>query len=166
MALVLEDLRDDANGKTYPRQALRVARRALVLFAAGFLGRQDAFWIADAGMHATCVDMDATKLRLMETLYPPTWQFVESDAFLFAETEHGLARTWDVVSLDPPTNLFDDCASELPLWCALADQTVVMGVGRDTEWKNPDGWYTADVRERSRFQGGVYWAVLRRKPVA
>ena len=163
-SLILEDLRDNASGKAYPRQALRGHRRALILFAAGFLGRQDAFWVADAGMDATCVDVDEGKLRLMETLYPPSWAFVESDAFLFAESERALARTWDVVSLDPPTNLFDDCAQELPTWCGLAEHVVILGVGKTTQWTVPDGWYTADVRERSMFRGGVYWAVIRKRP--
>ena len=54
----------------YPRRVLDGLTTALVLFAAAFHGRQDAIWIAKAGMNGTCVDIDAEKLEEMKVAYP------------------------------------------------------------------------------------------------
>lgn len=167
----LEAIRDERDGRNYPRALLASCESALVFFAAGFHGRQDAFWLADAGLEdVVCVDVDARKLAEMEALYPPSWRFVTANAFDYARelVGHGAEESWDVVSVDCPTDRFDDCARDIGLWCQLAKRAVVLGTGFDTHiplgtgglagW----GWQITDVRRRSDYRGGVYWTVLER----
>jgi hypothetical protein len=132
---------------------------ALVLFAAAWLGRQDAVYMADAGLVATCVDRDETRLLEMRSFYPNDWRFVCADVFEFAEQT---GDQWDVVSLDPFTNEFQRCAQLLPLWCDLARDAVVVATGPGVAMSIPDGWRMSEMRRRSDFKGGVYWAVLTR----
>jgi hypothetical protein len=66
------------------------------------------------------------------------------------------------VSLDPPTSLFDRCAEEIGLWCALSARAVILGTGTDTMVRPPHGWELTDRINRSMFAGGVYWTVLER----
>lgn len=127
------------------------------MFCAAFHGRQDALWIADAGLDATCVDTDGDKLAEMEAVYPDGWEFVTGDAFNYAAAAK---RQWDVVSLDPFSALFQRVADELPLWCSRARRAVLLGTGVGTKVEAPDGWRVTEVLERSGFQGGVYWTVL------
>lgn len=161
--LSLHAIRDESSGEVYPRYLFERARTALVLFAAGFYGKQDAYWIQEAGMVATCVDLDAEKLAAMQAIYSPGWEWHATDVFGFAATAHHQGRHWDLVSLDPPTGLFDATATLLPVWCQLADQAVVMGAGKDTKIEAPPGWVERAWRPRSMFRGGVYWVVLERE---
>lgn len=151
--------RDEGSGMAFPRSLLKPGDSALVLFAAGFHGAQDALWIADAGLEADCVDIDDRKLDEMAAEYPATWRFTAMDVFDFAEAAEAAGERWDVVSIDCPTNLFDRCAEHMKLWCALARKAVILGVGQATEVAMPPGWRTTDIRQRSGFAGGVYWLV-------
>jgi hypothetical protein len=160
-AVTLEQVRVGAAARLYPRDRLEGCETALVLFAAAFHGQQDAIWMADAGLTATCVDVDAEKLGEMEAVYPAGWEFVQEDAFEYtisADIEH--RRTWDVVSLDCPSNLFDECADFLPLWCELANRAVILGTGVSTVVEPPPAWRVTERLRRSNFLGGVYWTVL------
>jgi hypothetical protein len=157
VVLTLEQVRKGAAPAIYPRQALVGCADALVLFAAAFHGQQDAVWIAEAGMTATCVDIDADKLSEMSDAYPTHWDFVTGDVFEFAlRTE----KWWDVVSIDCPSNLFARCAELVPLWCRIARRTVILGTDRRTSIDPPDGWTLGEKLHRSGNYGGVYWAVL------
>jgi hypothetical protein len=158
--VTLEQVRAGASERLYPRHVLG-GRTALVLFAAAFHGQQDAVWMAEAGLTATCVDVDAEKLGEMEQVYPSDWDYVYGDAFAFALATE---RQWDIVSLDPPSNLFDRCAELLPMWCRLADMGVILGHGKNTAVMPPDGWWISDQVKRSTFAGGCYWTVIRREP--
>ncbi len=153
----LEEIRNDGDGATFPCDALAGSHTALVLFAAGFFGRQDAFWIAEALMHATCVDIDHERLDAMAAVYPTDWDFLEANVYEWAPGQTG---QWDVVSVDCPSGHFDQCADLLPVWCRLARRLVVLGAGRGQEFVQPSGWEVTDVRRRSSYGGGVYWAVL------
>lgn len=155
----LEDIRDLDAGAAFPGALLRGRKDALVLFAAGFLGKQDALWVAEAGLTATCVDTDAKLLRTMEGMYPSGWEFVEADAYTFAETTD---RQWDVVSLDCPSNQFQRCADHAPTWCRIAKHAVILGTGLHTLVKAPAGWKVTDHRKRSNYLGGVWWTNLER----
>lgn len=161
--VTLDAVRESSRADLYPRHALLGCEDALVLFAAAFHGAQDAVWIADAGLTATCVDIDQFKLMQMEDAYPDEWSFVCADAF---EYTTGAAidakRQWDVVSVDCPSNLFDRCAELVPLWCLLARRAVILGTGIHTDVVPPTGWQITERRSRSNFQGGVYWTVLER----
>ncbi len=143
----------------FPLELLEDSETALVLFAAGFLGVQDAVWIRDAGLTATCVDTDPEKMASMKPLYPDDWEFVEQDAYAFAhwETER---RQWDIVTADPWTGHMDTCARFLKEWCRLARKAVVLGTGVGTVVEAPEGWKVTGTRRRSDYDGGVFWTVL------
>lgn len=153
-------VRDPGNAASYPTDLLERCDTALILFAAGFHGAQDAVWIADAGLGATCVDHDAAKLGEMVLAYPVGWEYVPKDVWLYAGMTN---RTWDLVSIDCPSGAFDVCAEQLDRWCALANRAVVLGCGQNTDVNPPEGWKITDVRKRSEFAGGVYWAVIERE---
>ncbi len=144
---------DDQN---FPHAVLEDRADALVLFAAGFHGRQDAYWIKQAGIPATCVDNDPDLLAAMAPLYPEDWEFVLADAYEFTDTD----RQWDVITLDPFTNQFQRCADHLDQWVGLARHTIVLGHGWNTMIAIPAGWVATDLRKRSEYDGGVYWTVM------
>jgi hypothetical protein len=150
-------VRAGGNKHLYPTETLAGCDSALILFAAGFHGAQDAIWIADAGLQATCVDLDVGKLAEMEDAYPADWEYVPGDVFVYATR---VQRQWDIVSLDPPTQLFQEVADKLPLWCLLARRAVVIGHGMKTDVVPPLGWKVTELRRRSSFRGGVYWSVV------
>lgn len=143
--------------RAFPSWLLHEGDTALVLFAAAFGGVNDAQYLRDAGLTGTCVDIDHEKLGEMALQYPEGWEYVHADVFDYALWTQ---RTWDVVTVDPFTNLFGDCAVKLPIWCAVARKAVVLGCGRDQELNVPDGWTVAEMRRRSGFNGGVFWAVI------
>lgn len=155
----LEDVRDPLANETYPTDVLAGCETGLCVFSAAFFGRQDAWYMAKAGMVVDCVDTDAVRLTQMAAVYPDGWHYISEDAFEYAEQASREGVEYDVVSLDPFTNLFDRCAETLPLWCSLATRAVVLG-SRETPPDAPEGWRVAQVRKRSDFDGGVYWTVL------
>ena len=146
----------------YPVESLQGLRTALVGFCAAFLGRQDCVWIEEAGITATGVDLDAERLFEMAALYPDDWTFVCDDVFEYARRRYAEGRTYDLVSLDPPTNLFELCDFKIDLWCALARRVIVLGTGLRPAVATPEGWRIASVIRRSSFRGGTYWMALER----
>lgn len=158
----LKEIEDLGSGVSYPGKVIAKHNTALVLFAAAWHGRQDAYWVEREGLIGSCVDIDRDRLKEMRAIYPEAWTFYEGDAFEFAEQAWGKVE-WDVVSLDPNTNLFDRCADNLGLWCSLARHVVVLGAGEYTVVDPPDEWKITHRRKRSDFHGGVYWIVLERK---
>lgn len=159
-ALTLEDIRSEVDGLAYPREILPECGDALVLFAAGFLGRQDAFWICDAGLTAICVDARLKPLHEMASVYPADWQFVLGDVYELVAFD--ALATADLVSIDCPSGHFDRCADLIGHWCNLARRYVVLGTAADIDLALPDGWTEVERRYRSDFAGGVYWAVLKK----
>ena len=157
MSATLAELRADSH--PYPSEWLIGCETALVLFAAWFQGRQDAAWIAEAGLQATCVDVDEAKIAEMLPLYPSDWEFVVADAFWYAAIAN---REWDVVTADPWTNDFDRCADHLPDFCRIAKHAVVLATGVNTVVAAPAGWRAAARFRRSSYDGGVFWTVLER----
>lgn len=141
----------------YPVGVLVGCETALVLFAAAFGGRQDAYWMAEAGLTATCVDIDGDKLREMAENYPAGWEFVNADAYEFVAATD---RRWDVVSADPWTNQFAQAAEALPAMCRAASRAVILGVGAGALLSPPAGWEETGRVRRSDYDGGVFWAVL------
>lgn len=162
-AVTLDAVRDQGARDAFPCGRLSGCETGLALFAARWLGKQDCVWLADAGIETTCVDVDDERLREMFELYPAGWEFVTCDAFAFADWAVENDRRWDVVTLDPFTDLFDRVAGNVETWCALARRMVVMGTGRRTRVKAPAGWRVTARNLRSSFQGGVYWTVLERR---
>lgn len=152
----------------YPTEHLVGCEDALILFAAGFLGRNDGYWIAEAGLTATCVDIDDVQLRRMRDLYPPGWRFVCGDVFVECNLS---LEMFDVVSADPPSNLAARCLEELPLLLSCARRLAVIGCTQDAcdslgvsnlaEFEARD-WRLVGVVWRSANFGGTYWLTLRR----
>ncbi len=141
----------------YPTWALKGCETALIVFAAEFAGMNDAAWIVEAGLRATCVDINAEKLEAMRGWYPDDWEYVCNDAYAFAACADG---KWDVVSLDPFTNHFQACADNIAAWCRLARRAVIIGTGTDTIIQSPVGWQQVDCVKRTDYQGGVFWTTL------
>jgi len=161
VSLTLDQIR--GSGAAFPASRLNGLDTALVLFAAGFGGKQDAVFVADAGLRGTCVDMDADLIDRMRPAYPETWEYSVADAFHYARTWRTAGRKWDAVTVDCPTNLFGRCAANLQLFCDVARRLVVLGKGRQTYIEIPDGWALSETIHRSDFRGGVQWAVLERR---
>lgn len=155
----LADVRRKSDVEAFPTYAFLANETALVLFAAGFYGTQDAIHVVDAGLDATCVDIRPEKLAVMRDLYPEGWEFIEGDAFAYAEMT---TRKWDVVTVDCPSGAFVRAAKEVGLWCKLANEYVILGSGSNTPLKPPAGWTVWDSRKRSEFSGGTFWTVLMR----
>lgn len=143
----------------FPSDVLVGCDTALVIFCAAFGGKQDAHWIAEAGLTATCVDEDGKKMDEMWRAFPEHWEFVTADAYEFAAHSD---RQWDVVTLDPFTHDFERCADCIEMWCRLARRAVVIGTGNETVVEVPAGWQVSAVLRRSDYQGGVFWTVLER----
>lgn len=141
----------------YPLWVLKGCETALIVFAAEFGGMNDAAWIAEAGLRATCIDINADKIEEMRPMYPADWRFVCADAYTLKPDE-----VFDVVSLDPFTNHFDRCAEAIGRWCGLARRAVIIGTGTDTTIVSPQGWRQTDCVKRTDYQGGVFWTVLER----
>lgn len=139
----------------YPVWALKGCNTALIVFASEFGGMNDAAWIAEAGLTATCVDINADKLEAMKPNYPDDWSYICTDAYTLPSS-----LRYDVVSLDPFTNHFQKCADNIDLWCSIARRAVIIGTGTDTVIKSPQGWIQTDCVKRTDYQGGVYWNVL------
>jgi hypothetical protein len=146
----------DPFDKSFPVNVLRGQKTALVLFAAAWYGRQDAYFVARAGLKATCVDIRSQNFRAMRNLYPAGWEFVQDDVYEFVLD----GGRWDVVTVDCPSGHFQKCADMLPVLCELAGHAVVLGSGVDTDVKIPEGWSLVSRNRRSMMYGGVYWTTL------
>lgn len=157
MVAVMLDAVRERSADVYPRGYLPGCETALVVFAAAFMGAQDAIWIHDAGLTATCLDHDANCLDRMKGLYPSNWDFLCVDAYDYLEAAEG---QWDVVSVDSPSDHFERCAERVESFCKLARKLVILGVGIDTQVDAPDGWEVVETIKRSDYVGGVFWAVL------
>jgi hypothetical protein len=153
-------------GSVYPNIKLLApdAETALCLFCAEWFGQQDAYWLAKAGLTGMLVDRQRDKLERMQEVYPPGWEFTEADVFAFAEAAVEADLWWDVVSLDPWSSQFEECADMLPTWTTLARKVVVLGHGnyRLHPPSAPEGWHHELTLKRSDFKGGVYWLVYQR----
>lgn len=153
-------------GSVFPNpRVFHGCETALCLFTAEWLGQQDVYWLAKAGLVGDCVDLQFDKLVEMQALYPEGWRFHKADVYDFAAEAEEQGRKWDVVTLDPWTGQFEKCADLIGLWTALARRVVVLGHGnyRLPPPAPPEGWAVRDVMKRSDFKGGVYWYVMERK---
>lgn len=145
----------------FPAYVLPLEGTALSLFAAAFLGVNDAIYFARNDMTATCVDTDEQRLEEMADLYPYDWDFVVSDAWEFAEAAGREGRRWDVVTVDTYTGRATDRSLQtLDLWCSLAERVVCATLPRKrlNDVLLVEG-FTADVFPRSPLAA---WLVLTR----
>lgn len=147
--------------RPYPSHLLEGCETGLVLFAAAFLGHNDAIHFAEAGIRTTCVDVDGERLAEMCDLYPSDWSFHENDAWRFVEACHIYSERaqWDVVSVDTFTgDMMHRSLASLDLWCSLARKVVTVTYVAVTGYEVPEGWQDS-LYTRA---GDVYWLVLER----
>lgn len=147
--------------RPYPADMLPVGGTGLCLFAAAFLGVNDAVHMARKDMTVTCVDRDGSRIADMVDLYPEQWTFYVMDAWDFADRAAGQERQWDVVSVDTFTGDATDRSLEsLELWCSLATKAVTATTTRHQglDVVAPDGWRSS-LFPRSSIAD---WLVLRR----
>ena len=147
-------------GRPYPTHLLDGCETGLVLFAAAFLGHNDAIHFAEAGLRGTCCDVDADRLAEMKQLYPDDWSFVPGDAWEMAQEAAEAQVQWDAVSVDTFTGdvMFRSLGS-LGLWCSLARKAVTVTITDSVAVADvPDGW-TVSLYPRSEH---VSWLVLTR----
>lgn len=140
---------------SFPVESLEGCETALIVFAAAFGGRNDAAYIRDAGLLATCVDHDGDKLRAMAGDYPEDWRFIVGDAFTLLDAPY---RTFDVVTLDPWTGvMMERTLARLADFARLARKRLIAGTdGRDIQLV---GWELVTTVRRSEI---AWWAVFRR----
>lgn len=143
--------------RPYPDGLLEQCDTGLVLFAAAFLGWNDAVHFALNEVRTTCVDVDGDRLHEMQRIYPADWQWHVDDAWHWAQAAVNIGQRFDAVSCDTFTgDAMRRSLNTLDLWCSLARRLVTVtytdGVGYDT----PDGWQ-ATLHERA---AGVHWLTL------
>ena len=148
--------------RPYPAHLLEGCETGLCLFAAAFLGHNDAVWFAEAGIKTTCVDIDGERLAEMQALYHDDWEFVVADAFQYADdASHFAYGPWDAVSVDTFTgDAMKKSLGNLWDWCEIANKLVTVTITLDAtgDYRTPEGW-TSSLFPRS---GDVYWLVLTR----
>lgn len=143
----------------FPVDVLEGASSGLILFAAAFLGVNDAIHFALAGVRdVTLIDVDGARLDEMVGLYrDPSWYFLERDAWEFASDAHEKGLAWDVVVVDTFLgDATDRSLADLEHWTRIANRAVVattVGLYADV----PRGWY-GRLRRRT---AGADWLVLR-----
>lgn len=155
----LREVRDPYGRDLFPTQALSESKTALVVFCAAFHGMQDAYWVAEAGLQATCVDTDSEMLAEMRAVYPTDWEFVAEDAFYYGMS---CLERFDVVTLDPFTMDMSQVAANMRVWCDLARNVVIVGHDIHTRIEAPHGWQIVHTIQRSDKYGGIFWSVLER----
>lgn len=143
----------------FPHELLEGCETGLVLFAGAFMGANDAIHFACAGVETICVDTDAKALEAMRELYPPDWEFIQADAWTYAEAARDLGLTWDAVSVDTWTGDQSRRSMEsLELWTSIAERLVVVTMGSADRARVPVGW-TWGMQERS---DKASWLILER----
>lgn len=155
----------DADRELYPVHLLEGCETGLCLFAAAFLGRNDAAHFEEAHVRTTCVDTDAERLGQMSFYYPGDWKFLPGDAWEFAESARDIYAQWDAVSVDPFSgDAMTKALGALNLWTSLAIKFVTVGLP-GAPWADPSLWlhvgddWRASVLPRSR---AASWLVLER----
>jgi hypothetical protein len=157
--VTLEHVAQDA--QMYPVELLEGRSNGLLLFAAAFLGVNDAIHFAIAGLDATLVDVDAARLEEMRALYrDDRWRWIVGDAWAFAREARDAGAKWDVVSVDTFTGDAERRSlDDLEAWTSLARHAVTVTATRDAAYRVPRRW-TARILPRSP---SAYWLVLERR---
>lgn len=149
------------DSRPYPVELLEETSSALILFAAAFLGHNDAVHFAEAGVpDVTLVDIDGERLEEMRALYrDDRWRWITGDAWEMAEAAQASHERWDVVSVDT----FHGDAEERSLgnlasWTSIARRAVVVSAAAGAIYHVPAGWGSRLLRRSS----SAYWLILER----
>jgi hypothetical protein len=173
--LTRDQVRSESAKVVFPTDLLSGVETALLLFCAGFHGRNDGIIVWDAGIRDVVgIDHDEERIEQMRRLYP-SWRFFTHDVYTWLDehvsmldTDEGLASCfipWEIVVIDEQMNQSDHCLTLLPMFCRLASKAVVLGVmeptiRREKLWAltsphTPSGWEITRLTQRS--SGGAYW---------
>lgn len=148
--------------RPYPAYLLPEGGTGLCLFAAAFLGHNDAIHMARQEMFVTCIDEDAERLTEMAEIYYEgghAFAGIIGDAWSYAEQWQRGDAQFDVVSCDTWTgDLERRSLDSLDLWCSLARNAVTVTHSNGSAYTVPDGW-TDMLFPRS---SDVNWLVLTR----
>ena len=162
MSAARDAIRAEANPATFPVDLLPGHHSALLLFCAGFLGRNDGIHLWDAGIRdVQGIDNDETLVTQMRKLYPG-WKIDVSDVYHWA-SRHAGTEQWELVVLDPQTNHTARCLALLPTWTSLARNTVVLGMLDHDVPNSPashERWKMTRIVERNDT---ARWVVYRRQ---
>jgi len=115
----------------YPTDILAECESGLCLFGAGFYGRNDAIHMHNAGLSLTVIDTDKDKLLTMAHMYNEQI-ILEGDVLTWVpNTVASGILTWDIVSVDSPTNLFEWVRDNFDTLVKLADKYLVITMYND-----------------------------------
>jgi len=112
----------------YPTYLLDKCDSGLCLFGAGFYGANDAIHMHYANMqYIQVVDTDAIKINDMQAEYPDEWVFTVADVTTWVpNVANASLLSWDIVSIDAPTNMFDWCWNNIDDLLKLANKYAVL----------------------------------------
>lgn len=151
--------------RPYPAELLEGCESGLILFAAAFLGHNDAIHFAEAGVpNVTLVDVDGERLEEMKSLYRSrVWSFVEADAWTYAEACREYDLMFDAVSVDTFTgSALERSLGDLEAWTSIARRFVTVTATHEASWRLPRGWNSRIMRRSST----AYWLILEPARVA
>lgn len=149
--------------RPYPAYLLPEGGTGLCLFAAAFLGHNDAIHMARMEMEISLVDLDPKVQQMGDTYWPYVKMAHVGDAWEFAEWAYDEGMEWDVVSADTFTGEAErKSLDSLGLWCSLARNAVTVTHSNGSDYTVPKGW-TGELFARS---SDVNWLVLTRNPAA
>lgn len=124
--------------RPYPAHLLDGLETGLCLFSAAFMGWNDVIHFARKGIQTTCVDTDGAKLEEMRVVYPDGWEFLEANAFEFAQNA---GRQWDAVSVDPFLGNAENHVRRMwGVFLGLARCVATIGIPRTLHVDHVDGW--------------------------
>lgn len=153
----------DADRASYPTHLLEGCETGLCLFAAAFLGQNDAAHFEEAGVFTTCVDTDEERLGQMAFYYRHNWAWMVGDAWSYAEQWRRGGAQFDAVSVDPfRGDAMDKALATLDLWMSLARKFVTVGI--------PDDYPSVAIKVGNEWRASIMprsstasWLVLERR---
>ncbi len=176
---IIEDLEKTAS-RTFPTEILRECNTATAFFSAAFYGTNDVIHLYINGLNEVTInDIHEGKMYVMEQAYPSSWSFITGDAFDLAKEQNDNGKLFDIVIVDPFSNLAPRVFDEFfELFFSLSKRYFVltimyqMFVDLDVEptditkfSKVVSEKFNQDINcieilQRSTHLGGAYWAVF------
>jgi hypothetical protein len=123
----LKQLREANAHFPFPRYVLQTCDNALMLFCAGFYGKNDCVWVEEAGItNVTAVDIDQDKVNVMKSLYPDEWEFLVEDVYSFTAKATSKGLEYTLVVADVPLTQFESSRPWYKHWCLLSTKYVLI----------------------------------------
>jgi hypothetical protein len=148
----------------FPTFALKGARTAACVFCAAFTGRQDVAYVEAAGVRdVTLVDSGVELMRDMAKRFPKYHREIR-DWRVALERWENEDRRFDVITLDPWTNMDEEVQREVRRFAELAKRWLVLGVGQRDHIYCIEYLMGLDVHLVMRNpQTGAMWLAIRRE---